>query len=178
MERRGLFPRRSVVNRGIEQVFLGEYYHTLDNKGRVTVPAVFRDQFTDGCVLTRGWESYLIIYNKQAFMQIVRKSQELSPTVPDHRVLQRVMFASAREAQFDKLGRVNVPAFLRGYAGLGREVVLAGVGAWIEVWSKDDWELQLQNVNDSTANAERFSALNLAMGSDMFENLSGEGAHE
>lgn len=178
MERRGLCPRRSVINKESEQVFLGEYYHTLDDKGRVTVPAVFRDQFKDGCVLTRGWESYLIIYNKQSFMQIVRKSQELSPTVPDHRVLQRVMFASAREAQFDKLGRVNVPAFLRGYAGLDREVVLAGVGAWIEVWNKDNWELQLQNVNDSAANAERFSALNLAMGSGAIENSSGEGASE
>ena len=145
-------------------MFLGEYDHTLDNKGRVTVPAVFRDQFTDGCVITRGWERYLIIYSKQAFMQIVRKSQELSPTVPEHRVLQRVMFASAREAQFDKLGRVNVPAFLRAYAGLDREVVLAGVGMWIELWNKGDWQLQLQNVNDSTANAERFSELNLAMG--------------
>ncbi|MCH2539327.1 MAG: division/cell wall cluster transcriptional repressor MraZ [Anaerolineales bacterium] len=148
-----------------EQMFLGEYYHTLDNKGRITIPAVFRNQFTDGCVLTRGWEGYLIIYNKQAFMRMVRKSQELSPTVPEHRVLQRVMFSSAREAQFDKLGRVNVPAFLRGYAGLDKEVVLAGVGSWIEVWNQRDWELQLQNVNDSDANADRFAALNLAMGS-------------
>ena len=164
MERRGYCARRSVINTVSEQMFLGEYDHTLDNKGRVTVPAVFRDQFPDGCVLTRGWERYLIIYSIQAFMQIVRKSQELSPTVPENRVLQRVMFASAREVQFDKLGRVNVPAFLRGYAGLDREVVLAGVGAWIELWNKGDWELQLQNVNDSAANAERFSELNLAMG--------------
>ena len=111
-------------------MFLGEYYHTLDNKGRITIPAVILNQFTDGCVLTRGWEGYLIIYNKQAFMRMVRKSQELSPTVPEHRGLQRVMFSSAREAQFDKLGRVNVPAFLRGYAGLDKEVVLAGVGSW------------------------------------------------
>ena len=80
-------------------MFLGEYYHTLDNKGRITIPAVFRNQFTDGCVLTRGWEGYLIIYNKQAFMRMVRKSQELSPTVPEHRVLQRVMFSSAREVR-------------------------------------------------------------------------------
>ena len=178
MERRGSFARRSVINTGSEQMFLGEYDHTLDNKGRVTVPAVFRDQFLDGCVLTRGWERYLIIYSKQAFMQIVRKSQELSPTVPENRVLQRVMFASAREAQFDKLGRVNVPAFLRGYAGLDREVVLAGVGAWIELWNKGDWELQLQNVNDSAANAERFSALNLAMGPGAFQGSPGESASE
>ena len=159
-------------------MFLGEYDHTLDNKGRVTVPAVFRDQFTDGCVITRGWERYLIIYSKQAFMQIVRKSQELSPTVPEHRVLQRVMFASAREAQFDKLGRVNIPAFLRSYAGLDREVVLAGVGMWIELWNKGDWQLQLQNVNDSTANAERFSELNLAMGTGAIEGSPSESTNE
>ena len=159
-------------------MFLGEHDHTLDNKGRVTVPAVFRDQFTDGCVITRGWERYLIIYSKQAFMQIVRKSQELSPTVPEHRVLQRVMFASAREAQFDKLGRVNVPAFLRAYAGFDREVVLAGVGTWIELWNKGDWQLQLQHVNDSTANAERFSELNLAMGAGAIEGWPSESTNE
>ena len=159
-------------------MFLGEYYHTLDSKGRITVPAVFRDQLTGGCIVTRGWERYLIIYNKQAFSHIVRKSQELSPTVPEHRVLHRVMFASAREAQFDKLGRINVPAFLRSYAGLDKEIVLAGVGAWIEVWNSGDWELQLQNVNDSVANAERFSALNLAMGPSGIEGLQGEVARE
>ena len=178
VEIRGLRARCSVIDTGIEKVFLGEYYHTLDNKGRVTVPAVFREQFADGCVLTRGWERYLIIYNKQTFMHIVRKSQELSPTVPEHRVLQRVMFASAREAQFDKLGRVNVPAFLRDYAGLDRQVALAGVGAWIEVWNVGDWELQLQNVNDSAANAERFSTLNLAMGPGAIEDFRREGADE
>ena len=88
------------------------------------------------------------------------------------------MFASAREAQFDKLGRVNIPAFLRAYAALDREVVLAGVGTWIELWNKGDWQLQLQNVNDSTANAERFSALNLAMGTGDIEGSPSESTNE
>ena len=82
------------------------------------------------------------------------------------------MFASAREGQFDKLGRVNVPAFLRDYAGLDKDVVLAGVGGWIEVWNKDDWEIQLHTVNDSEANSERFAALNLAVSPDVAEVFS------
>tara|TARA_B100000029_G_scaffold89945_1_gene79700 strand:+ start:1973 stop:2230 length:258 start_codon:yes stop_codon:yes gene_type:complete len=77
------------------------------------------------------------------------------------------MFASAREGQLDKLGRVNIPAFLRAYAGLDKDVVLAGVGGWIEVWNKEDWEMQLHTVNDSEANAERFAALNLAISPDI-----------
>ena len=150
-------------------MFLGEYYHTIDSKGRVTVPSVYRDKFQEGCVLSRGWERYLIIYSTNTFLKMANRSQELSPTVPAHRVLQRVMFASAREGQFDKLGRVNVPAFLRDYAGLDKDVVLAGVGGWIEVWNKEDWEMQLRTVNDSEANAERFAALNLAISPDISE---------
>ena len=151
-------------------MFLGEYYHTIDSKGRVTVPSAYRDKFTKGCVLSRGWERYLIIYSTNTFLQMANRSQELSPTVPDHRVLQRVMFASAREGHFDKLGRINIPAFLRDYAGLDKEVVLAGVGSWIEVWNKHDWDIQLNMVNDSEANSERFAALNLAVGSEFLAN--------
>ena len=153
-------------------MFLGEYYHTIDSKGRVTVPSVYRDKFQDGCVLSRGWERYLIIYSTNTFLKMANRSQELSPTVPEHRVLQRVMFSSAREGQFDKLGRVNVPAFLRDYAGLDKEVVLAGVGGWIEVWNREDWEIQLHMVNDSEANSERFAALNMAVSPDVTEIFS------
>ena len=152
-------------------MFLGEYYHTIDSKGRVTVPSVYRDKLQEGCVFSRGWERYLIIYSNNTFLKMANRSQELSPTVPEHRVLQRVMFASAREGQFDKLGRVNIPAFLRAYAGLDKEVVLAGVGGWIEVWNKEDWEIQLHTVNDSEAYSARFDALNLAISphiSDVF----------
>tara|TARA_B100000945_G_scaffold318783_1_gene324390 strand:+ start:483 stop:947 length:465 start_codon:yes stop_codon:yes gene_type:complete len=151
-------------------MFLGEYYHTIDSKGRVTVPSAYREKFADGCVLSRGWERYLIIYSTNTFLKMANRSQELSPTVPDHRVLQRVMFASAREGQFDKLGRINVPAFLRDYAGLEKDIVLAGVGSWIEVWNKHDWDIQLNMVNDSEANAERFAALNLAVGPEFLDN--------
>ena len=151
-------------------MFLGEYYHTIDSKGRVTVPSAYRDKFTEGCVLSRVWERYLIIYSTNTFLKMANRSQELSPTVPDHRVLQRVMFASAREGQFDKLGRINVPAFLRDYAGLEKDIVLAGVGSWIEVWNKHDWDVQLNMVNDSEANAERFAALNLAVGPEFLDN--------
>ena len=151
-------------------MFLGEYYHTIDSKGRVTVPSAYREKFADGCVLSRGWERYLIIYSTNTFLKMANRSQELSPTVPDHRVLQRVMFASAREGQFDKLGRINVPAFLRDYAGLEKDIVLAGVGSWIEVWNKHDWDVQLNMVNDSEANAERFAALNLAVGPEFLDN--------
>ena len=148
-----------------QRMLLGQYSHTLDDKGRVTIPAKFRDVFFEGCVITRGWDHCLIIYTPEAFSQLVLKARRSSPTAPSSRALLRVLLSGANDAKLDKLGRVNIPSFLRDYAGLEDEVVLAGVGDWIEIWNSDDWEGQLETVNDSEANAVRFSMFDLSLGS-------------
>jgi len=145
-------------------MFMGEYTHAIDDKGRLTIPAKFRDQLAEGAVITRGFEKYLLIYSGVAFQTLVQRASALSPTDPDNRAFLRLAFSGASEAAPDKQGRILIPPFLRAYAGLDGECVIMGVGEYIEVWSRADWEAQLQVVNNPDLNAKRFAALNLSVG--------------
>ena len=143
-------------------MFLGEYQHSIDEKSRLTIPAKFRDELAKGCVVTRGFEKNLNVYTSEDFANLIRMAQTMSPTDPEARALQRLMFSGASEAQPDRNGRVLIPPFLRTYAEMDTEVYVVGVGQYIEIWSKAGWEAQLTKMNDPEANSKRFAALNLA----------------
>ena len=143
-------------------MFMGEFTHAIDDKGRLTIPAKFREELAYGAVLTRGYDKYLLLYTADVFKRIITRAEALSPTDPDHRALLRLTFSGASEAVPDRQGRILVPPYLREYAGIDAECVIVGIGNSIEVWSKDGWAQQLQTLNDPTVNAARFSALNLS----------------
>lgn len=143
-------------------MFMGEFTHTIDEKGRLTIPAKFREELAYGAVLTRGYEKNLVLYTADAFKRVTQRAETLTPTDPENRALLRLMFAGASEAVPDKQGRILVPPFLRDYAGLAEDCVVVGVGHYIEVWGKEAWAQQLQSLNDPASNAQRFAALNLA----------------
>jgi MraZ protein len=145
-------------------MFMGEFTHTIDDKGRLTIPAKFREELAYGAVVTRGYEKNLVLYTAEAFKRVTTRAEALTPTDPENRALLRLMFSGASEAVPDKQGRVLVPPFLRDYAGLQTDCVVVGVGHYIEIWSKEAWDQQLQTLNDPSVNAERFAALNLATG--------------
>ena len=145
-------------------MFMGEYTHTIDDKGRLTIPARFREDLAHGAVITRGYDKYLLVYTADAFKHIVERAQNLSPTDPENRALLRLTFSGAMEAVPDRQGRILVPPYLREYAGIDSDCAIVGVGHFIEVWSKDGWTQQLQALNDPAANAARFAPLNLAPG--------------
>lgn len=145
-------------------MFLGEFTHAIDEKGRLTIPAKYRYELEAGAVVTRGYDPCLFIYTAEAFKRITDKAAALTPTDPANRALARFIFSGASEAVPDKQGRILLPEFLREYAGLTGECVVAGMGQYIEVWNKAGWMEQLQIVNDPAANAERFAALNMATG--------------
>ncbi|MBI3242669.1 MAG: division/cell wall cluster transcriptional repressor MraZ [Chloroflexi bacterium] len=136
--------------------------HAFDDKSRLTIPAKFRDELAKGCVVTRGFEKHIIIYTSEAFGDLIKKAQTMSPTDPETRALQRLIFSGASESVPDKSGRILIPPFLRAYADLEGEVYVIGVGQYIELWSKAGWDEQLQAMNDPEANSRRFAALNLA----------------
>lgn len=144
--------------------FLGEYTHAIDDKGRLTVPVKYRDAFVEGAVVTRGYDRNLSLYTSSVFDQIAAKARGFSPTVPQNRELMRMLFAGASSSRLDKTGRIAIPGYLREYAGLDGEVVIAGVGGHLEVWSQAGWVEQLHALNDPEANARRFGALDLATG--------------
>lgn len=164
MARRSNFARRLCLKLEVERMFLGEFNHAIDDKGRLTIPARYRADLEAGAVVTRGYDQCLFVYTSESFQKFTDRAQTLSPTDPENRALLRFAFSGASEAVPDKQGRILIPEFLREYARLEGECVIVGIGQYIEVWSKAGWAEQLAIVNDPAANAARFAALNLATG--------------
>src|SRR3954451_16080817 len=116
-------------------MLLGEYEHTIDDKNRLTLPAKFRQAFDKGLVLTRGIERCLVAYPRDEWASTVEsRLSELDPLSKEGRLMQRYFFSGAAEAEVDKQGRVMVPSPLGDYAGLGQEVVVAGIRDHLEIW--------------------------------------------
>lgn len=121
-------------------MFLGEYQHTIDIKGRLIIPARLREGLGDKFIITKGLDSCLFAYPQEEWAVLEQKMRSLPFTRADARAFVRFFFAGAIECEIDKQGRVLIPANLRDYAGLGKEVVVIGVSSRVEVWSKEQWE--------------------------------------
>lgn len=140
-------------------LFLGEFEHSLDDKGRLAIPARFRAALEDGLFMTRGVERCLVIYEPEGWREVSERVRTLNPWQEDARRMQRHFFSGAQPAQPDKLGRVVIPQFLRAYAQLEAEVVVVGLADRIEVWSKTEWERQRDDAErDSAQLAEHLAA--------------------
>jgi len=144
-------------------MFLGQYHHNLDEKGRLTIPARFRDALIEGAFLTLGFDRNLRLLTQADFELMAEKINHLSMTNPDIRQLRRLIFANASEVQLDRLGRTLIPQFLRDFAGLDGEAVIVGVGEAIEIWSPAAWSEQENTIQDADANAQRYAELDLSI---------------
>ncbi len=121
-------------------MFMGEYNHTIDAKGRIIIPAKFREQLGDEFVITKGMDGCLFVYPNEAWAEFEEKLKALPLTVnKEARKFSRFFLAGATAVEIDKQGRVLIPATLREFAGLSKDVVFAGVLERIEVWDKDKW---------------------------------------
>jgi MraZ protein len=145
-------------------MFSGEYSHSIDDKGRMTIPAKLRSGFANGLVITRGFEPCLVVYTVETFQILEQKARSLSLTVPSNRQLIRLLFGGAASDTLDSAGRVLIPEYLRAYAGLKSQIVVVGTGQYLEVWDSEKWAAQLAQLNDSEANALRFASLDLTTG--------------
>jgi transcriptional regulator MraZ len=138
--------------------FLGEYEHSLDDKGRLAVPARFRPALDDGLYITRGLEPCLVIWDGDSWRAISERVRSLNLWQADARRMQRLFFSGASSAQLDKLGRVLIPQYLRDYAHLDTDVIVVGLGDRIEVWARDAWRNERsQAERDSAELAEHLS---------------------
>jgi len=119
-------------------MFLGEYEHNIDAKGRLAIPAKFRAQMDKGAVISKGMGTCLSVYTMQRWDE---KSSELASgkTSDELRDFERRIYPSASEVELDGQGRIVIPAKLRGYAGLGNEVTVAGVRDHFEIWDRTGW---------------------------------------
>ena len=141
-------------------MLLGAYDHTLDDKNRLTLPAKFREAFQDGVVVTRGLDGCLYAYRRPDWDRLVEsRLATMDPLSPEGRRLQRHFFSGAAEADLDKQGRVMVPRELIEHAGLGRDIVVAGVHDRLEIWDRTAWRKELAAVEGSAEDAaERLAA--------------------
>ena len=121
-------------------MFMGEYNHSIDAKGRLIIPSKFRDTLGEEFVVTKGLEGCLFVFEKYDFETFMDKLNEKSDLEAKVRKIKRFFISGAQEMEPDKQGRMLVPPVLREYAGLEKEVVFAGVGGHIEIWDKAKWE--------------------------------------
>jgi MraZ protein len=128
-------------------MLLGTHEHTIDDKNRLTLPAKFRQAFADGLVVTRGFERCLFAYRREDWQRrIESRIAALDSLSEETRKLERFVFSGAAEAELDKQGRLMLPSHLIEHAGLGREVVIAGVNDRIEIWDRAAWRTELAEV--------------------------------
>lgn len=121
-------------------MFMGEFHHTIDDKGRMIIPAKFREELGATFVVTRGMDKCLFVYPEEEWKQLEEKLKTLPFTKKDARAFTRFFFSGATESELDRQGRVNIPATLRNYANLEKECVVIGVSNRVEIWGKDIWE--------------------------------------
>jgi len=141
-------------------MFKGEYNHTIDEKGRLIIPAKFREELGSEFVITRGLDGCLFGYNNTEWEVFEAKLRALPLTNKDARAFQRYMLAGAASVEIDKQGRILLPQNLRTFAGLEKDVVLIGVAGRIEIWNKDIYE-KATAIDDMEEIAEKMSDLGI-----------------
>ena len=143
-------------------MFMGEYNHTIDAKGRLIIPSKFRESLGDEFVVTKGLDGCLFVYDNAEWSAFEEKLKSLPLTNKDARQFVRFFLAGATLAEVDKQGRILVPANLREFAGLEKEVVLVGVASRVEIWSKSRWE-DAASYDDVEEIAEHMAELGLGI---------------
>ncbi len=129
------------------KMFIGEYQHTIDNKGRISVPAKFREELGERFIVTKGLDTCLFIYSMEEWKVMEDKLKALPLTNKDARAFVRFFFAGASECELDNQGRIRIPNNLREHAALEKETVMIGVATRIEIWSLEQWEKYNDDAN-------------------------------
>jgi MraZ protein len=145
-------------------MFIGQFTHTIDEKGRLTIPVRFRAALSSGAVILQGFDRNLLVYTTEGYQKLAQQAGRLSPTRQNARVVKRVIFGRAGDVQLDASGRVLIPDFLREYARLSGEATIVGTGEYFEIWNAEVWKEELDMVADPDSNAQRFEDFDLSVG--------------
>lgn len=133
-------------------MFIGQYSHNIDSKGRLILPSKFRDKLGDKFIITCGLEQSLVIYPEDAWKEYIDKLSKLPYHKKDMRAYIRLVLSTANEVETDKLGRFTIPANLRKYANLKKEVIITGIHDKIELWDKKTWKDYINKAMDDYEN--------------------------
>ncbi len=139
----------TILLKGVIKMFLGEYQHSLDTKGRITIPAKIREQLGDKFVVTKGLENCIFLYPLKEWQTIENKLRTLPFTRADVRSFARFFFSGASELEIDKQGRTVIPASLREYALIDKDLIIIGVGSRAEIWAVENWEKYIEGAEAS-----------------------------
>ena len=143
-------------------MFLGEFEHTMDDKGRLAIPSRFREELGDGVVVTRGFDRCLMGFPRAVWERLAQQVSSLSLGQGEARNLRRLLFSGAADIMLDKQGRILIPQNLREYAELGDQVIVAGLNTHFEIWANERWNQVLEQIDDSaSAIAEQLAALGI-----------------
>jgi len=143
-------------------IFLGEYRHKIDAKGRLALPIKFREEFKEGVVITRGLENCLFVYSKNDWQALAEKISKLPLSQSNARAYSRFLLAGAVDGELDKQGRIIMPLYLRQFAGLKNKVVITGIYNRLEIWSRGRWGRYKKNAEENNSEiAEKLSDLGI-----------------
>ena len=143
-------------------MYLGQYQLNMDKDRRLVVPGSFRELFAQGAYITRGFEQNLLIMSAGDFQERYKQIVALNITDPNARLLQRLILGNAAQLEITASGQVRIPPDLMSFAGVENEIVLVGQGDYFEAWAPAQWEKQSALLLDITANAGRFTHLDLS----------------
>ncbi|HBA36470.1 TPA: cell division/cell wall cluster transcriptional repressor MraZ [Candidatus Falkowbacteria bacterium] len=143
-------------------MFIGEYRHNLDDKGRLAIPAKFRIILKKGAVVTKGLDNCLFLYSQEQFEKIAQKFASLPISQAKARAFMRHMLAGAMDVEFDSQGRVTLPEYLRQFSGVKKNVVIAGLYNHLEIWNEAAWnKYKGESEKNSNAIAEELGNLGI-----------------
>lgn len=142
-------------------MFLNQYHHCFDDKGRLTIPAKFRDQTAEGITVVQGLERNLMVLPQPEFKILYDRLMAMNLADPEARLLRQIILGNALELKPDGSGRMLLSQNLRDYAELKTEVVFVGQGDYFEIWAPEPWQKKQDQINDAETNAKRFAALDL-----------------
>lgn len=146
----------------IGPMFIGEYNHNLDDKGRLAIPAKFRAVLKKGAVVTKGLDNCLFLYSKEQFQKIAQKFASLPISQAKARAFARHMLAGAMDLSFDNQGRVTLPEYLRQFSGLKKGIIIAGLYNHLEIWDEKAWKNYKQEAEkNSNSIAEELGDLGI-----------------
>ncbi len=141
-------------------MFIGEYKHSIDEKGRLAIPKKFREELATGAVVTRGLDTSLFLFPKEEWDKLAQKLASLPLGQSNSRAFARLMLAGAMDVEVDKQGRIVLPEYLRGYAGISKNVVIAGLYTRLEIWDEEKWAAYTKQVEgDADSVAEQLGEL-------------------
>ncbi|HSL41806.1 MAG TPA: division/cell wall cluster transcriptional repressor MraZ [Anaerolineales bacterium] len=146
----------------IAQRFWGQFQHNLDEKGRLMIPARYRELLAAGAFITQGFDKCLMVMTDAYFAQVYDRINSMNLADPTARLLRRLILSNAYPVEVDRVGRILVPGNLRQVIELNGEAILAGQGDYFEVWNPADWSAQMDQLQDIETNNQRFATLDLS----------------